>query len=96
MILHLYFARRFAMSFLLITAVLFTLIFLVGLLDEARSSYAQTATFGQLAIMALLNTPQSVFLNCAAPDVRPPREVAVFVFEERRARDIPMLSQCDV
>lgn len=60
MILHLYFARRFAMSFLLITAVLFTLIFLVGLLDEARSSYAQTATFGQLATMALLNTPQSV------------------------------------
>ena len=32
MILHLYFARRFAMAFLVITLILFTLVALIGLL----------------------------------------------------------------
>jgi len=38
MILHLYFARRFAMTFLMITAVLFALVVLVDAVDQARRS----------------------------------------------------------
>ncbi|MEQ6203483.1 LPS export ABC transporter permease LptG [Sulfitobacter sp. HNIBRBA2951] len=60
MILHLYFARRFAMSFLLITAVLFALIALVGLLEEARSPFADSVTFGDLVKLTLLDAPQKV------------------------------------
>ena len=41
MILHLYFARRFIMGFILISAVLFSLLVLVDMVDQARrfSSY---------------------------------------------------------
>lgn len=60
MILHLYFARRFAMSFLLITAVLFTLIALVGLLEESQRSFAETVSFRDLVTLTLLNAPQTV------------------------------------
>jgi len=62
MILHLYFARRFAMCFLLITGVLFTLIALTGLLEEARRSYADTVTFRDLVGLTLLKAPQSINL----------------------------------
>ena len=60
MILHLYFARRFAMSFLLITAVLFILIALTGLLEEARRSFADTVTFRDLVTLTLLDAPQKI------------------------------------
>jgi lipopolysaccharide export system permease protein len=62
MILHLYFARRFAMSFLLITAILFTLIALTGLLEETRRDYAETITFGNLLSLTLLDVPQKINL----------------------------------
>lgn len=62
MILHLYFARRFAMSFLLITAILFTLIALTGLLEETRRDYADTVTFGNLLSLTLLDAPQKINL----------------------------------
>jgi len=62
MILHLYFARRFAMSFLLITAVLFTLIALTGLLEETRRTYADTVDFRDLLTLTLLDTPQTINL----------------------------------
>lgn len=60
MILHLYFARRFAMSFLLITGVLFILIALVGLLEETRRAYVDTVTFRDLLNLTLLDTPQTI------------------------------------
>ncbi|WP_299023540.1 LPS export ABC transporter permease LptG [uncultured Sulfitobacter sp.] len=62
MILHLYFARRFAMSFLLITLVLFTLIALTGLLEETRRDYADTVTFRDLVTLTLLDAPQKINL----------------------------------
>lgn len=62
MILHLYFARRFAMSFLLITAILFILIALTGLLEETRRSFADTVTFGDLVTLTLLDAPQKINL----------------------------------
>ena len=62
MILHLYFARRFGMSFLLITAILFTLIALTGLLEEARQDYSDTVTFWDLVGLTLLDAPQKINL----------------------------------
>jgi len=61
-ILHLYFARRFAMSFLMITGILFTLIALTGLLEEARRGYSDTVSFGNLVTLTLLSVPQTLNL----------------------------------
>ena len=60
MTLHLYFARRFAMSFLYITAILFILIALTGLLEEARRDYVDSVTFRDLLRLTLLNAPQTI------------------------------------
>ncbi|MBB3993919.1 lipopolysaccharide export system permease protein [Sulfitobacter undariae] len=60
MILHFYFARRFLLSFLMITAVLITLILLTGILEESRNSFADVLSFGDLLTLALLNTPQTI------------------------------------
>ena len=60
MILHRYFARRFAASFLLITVVLFTLVMLTGLLEEARRSFADSLSFGDLLVLTLLDAPQTI------------------------------------
>jgi len=62
MILHLYFARRFGMSFLLITAVLFTLVMLTGVLEETRRSFEETVSFKEIVQLALLNVPQTINL----------------------------------
>ncbi len=62
MILHLYFARRFATAFVLITTIFFTLIVLTGLLEEARSSHADNVGFGDLIVLALLRAPQTINL----------------------------------
>ncbi|UWR27864.1 LPS export ABC transporter permease LptG [Sulfitobacter sp. S223] len=62
MILHLYFARRFAMSFLLITLILFILVALIGLLEESRRSFADTVSFGDLITLTLLDAPQKINL----------------------------------
>lgn len=62
MILHFYFARRFLLSFVLITLVLFILIALTGLLDEARGTFAVPASFGDLMVLTLLDTPQKINL----------------------------------
>lgn len=61
-ILHLYFARRFATAFVLITTIFFTLIVLTGLLEEARSSHADNVGFGDLIVLALLRAPQTINL----------------------------------
>jgi len=62
MILHLYFARRFAMSFLLITAILFTLIALTGLIEQTQRSFADSLSFGDLLHLTLLDTPSTLNL----------------------------------
>ena len=62
MILHLYFARRFTTSFLLITGVLFTLIVLTGLLEETRRPFADTVSFADLLTLTLLDAPQTINL----------------------------------
>ncbi|MEH6647751.1 LPS export ABC transporter permease LptG [Sulfitobacter sp.] len=62
MILHLYFARRFAMSFLFITLILFILVALIGLLEESRRSFAENVSFGDLVTLTLLDTPQKINL----------------------------------
>jgi lipopolysaccharide export system permease protein len=62
MILHFYFARRFLLSFTLIAVILFTLVALTGLLEEARRSFAVPATFGDLVMLTLLDTPQKINL----------------------------------
>lgn len=62
MILHLYFARRFATSLLLITAVLSTLIVLTGLLEQAGRSFADTLSFRDMLRLTLLDAPQTINL----------------------------------
>jgi lipopolysaccharide export system permease protein len=60
MILHFYFARRFMMSFALITIILFILIALTGLLEETRQTYVETVTFRDLLVLTLLDAPQKI------------------------------------
>lgn len=62
MILHLYFARRFAMSFLLITLIFFTLVALIGLLEETRRGFAESVSFRDLVTLTLLDAPQTINL----------------------------------
>ena len=62
MTLHLYFARRFTMSFLYITAILSTLIFITDLIDQAQESYAESVTFGDIIRLTLLRVPQTINL----------------------------------
>jgi lipopolysaccharide export system permease protein len=59
-ILDLYFARRFAQSFLLIGAVFLTLILLVDLIEQLRRFRDFDVGFGQLFRLTLLNAPQAI------------------------------------
>lgn len=60
MILHLYFARRFAASFMMLTIVLFSLVALVDLVDQTRSFGDRGVSFGQIVGLTLLNVPETV------------------------------------
>lgn len=60
MILHFYFARRFAISFLLLTFVLFSLVALVDLVDQTRSFSDRGVSFGHIIGLTLLKTPETV------------------------------------
>ncbi|WP_187430384.1 hypothetical protein ROLI_019490 [Roseobacter fucihabitans] len=60
MILHFYFARRFALSFFLLTAVLFSLVALVDLVDQARSFGDLDVSFARIVGLTLLNAPQTI------------------------------------
>lgn len=62
MILHFYFARRFAMAFLLISAVLFTLVVMVELVEQARRSFEADLTLWDLLALALLKAPATLNL----------------------------------
>lgn len=77
MILHLYFARRFAMSFLLITGVLLALVMLVDAVDQARKFSTYDIGFGNVIQLTLLNAPQTI--NLILPLIVILATVALFV-----------------
>ena len=77
MILHLYFARRFAMTFLLITAVLFSLVVLVDAVDQARRFSSYDIGFGNVMRLTLLNAPQTI--NLILPLIVILATVALFI-----------------
>jgi lipopolysaccharide export system permease protein len=62
MILHLYFARRFAMGFVLITSVLFALVVLIDAVDQARRFGEFELGWQQILGLTLLNAPQTINL----------------------------------
>ena len=62
MILHLYFARRFIMGFVLISAVLFSLLVLVDMVEQARKFSSYDIGWPRLFGMTLLNTPETMNL----------------------------------
>jgi len=77
MILHLYFARRFALAVLMIATVLATLVFLVDLIDQTRKFADLGVGFGQRLILTLLNVPET--LNQILPLIMILGTVTLFV-----------------
>ncbi|MEL6959249.1 MAG: LPS export ABC transporter permease LptG [Pseudomonadota bacterium] len=60
MILHRYFARRFARSFLMVLAGFFLLMLLIDLIEQVRR-FGSDATFGTLIQLSLLNLPAALY-----------------------------------
>ena len=60
MILHFYFARRFALALLAITGVLATLVILVDLIDQTRKFSDFGVGLAQLMGLTLLNAPETL------------------------------------
>lgn len=79
MILHIYFAKRFAKTFLGIGAILFALVMLVDTVDQARKfyKYEYEVGFGNVLRLALLNTPQTI--NLILPLIIILATVALFI-----------------
>ena len=77
MILHRYFARRFTMSFLAITGVLFALVVLIDAVDTARRFADVDIGFGNVMRLTLLNAPQTI--NLILPLIVILATVALFV-----------------
>ena len=61
MILHRYFARRFAMTFLGVFGVFLMILAFVDLVEHIRKFSGTEATFAEIAILTLLNTPQAIY-----------------------------------
>lgn len=62
MILHRYFARRFAFAFLSITAIFLALVMLVDLVDQTRRYSDAGVGFSEILILSMLNAPQTINL----------------------------------
>jgi lipopolysaccharide export system permease protein len=77
MILHFYFARKFAVIFLALTVVMFALIALVDLVDQTRTFGALDVSFGQILALTVLNTPET--LNQILPLIIILATVALFL-----------------
>ncbi|MEO0390300.1 MAG: LPS export ABC transporter permease LptG [Pseudomonadota bacterium] len=77
MILHLYFARRFALSLLMIATVLATLVLLVDMIDQTRKFADFGVTFGQRIVLTLLNIPET--LNQILPLIMILGTVSLFI-----------------
>ena len=57
MTLTLYFARRYLRAFLIVTAALSAVLFLVDMIEQVRDFANSGARFGQIALLAALNVP---------------------------------------
>ncbi|MFK7744135.1 MAG: LPS export ABC transporter permease LptG [Roseobacter sp.] len=62
MILHFYFARRFASRFGIALGAMFALIALIDLVDQTRRFADRGVSFGGIFELVLLNTPQTIAL----------------------------------
>lgn len=60
MILHLYFARRFAVSVLTLSVVLFSLVAVIDLVDQASRFGKFGVSFGKIIGLTLLKAPETV------------------------------------
>ena len=88
MILHLYFARRFAASLLIIGSVVMALVMLVDLIDLTRRFADQGVSFGQRLGLMLLNAPTT--LNQILPLIMILGTVALFVSLARSSELVVM------
>ncbi|MGC1504989.1 MAG: LPS export ABC transporter permease LptG [Sulfitobacter sp.] len=77
MILHLYFARRFAMGFVMISAVLFALVMLIDAVEQARKFGSYDIGWQNILGLTLLNTPQTI--NLILPLIMILATVALFI-----------------
>ncbi|SFD71386.1 lipopolysaccharide export system permease protein [Sulfitobacter brevis] len=77
MILHLYFARRFAMTFLLITIVLFTLVMLIDGVEQARKFSNFDLGWQKILQLTLLKTPETI--NLILPLITILATIALFI-----------------
>lgn len=60
MILHIYFARRFAMSFLFLTAIFCALVVLVDLIEQTRRFSEEGISFSKRLGLSFLNAPETI------------------------------------
>ncbi|WP_299150128.1 LPS export ABC transporter permease LptG [uncultured Tateyamaria sp.] len=60
MILHLYFARRFALALLMIAIVLSTIVVLVDLIDQTRKFADYDVSFAERIVLTILNAPETI------------------------------------
>lgn len=77
MILHTYFARRFLVSFAGLGAIMFSLMFLVDIIDQTRKYSEFDLSFGQLIGLTILKVPSS--FNQILPLIVIIATVALFV-----------------
>ncbi|KIN64876.1 Permease YjgP/YjgQ family [Sulfitobacter noctilucicola] len=77
MILHIYFARRFAMTFLLITGVLLALVILIDAVEQARKFGSADIGWQKLLGLTLLNAPQTI--NVILPLIVILATIALFI-----------------
>jgi lipopolysaccharide export system permease protein len=61
MILDAYFARRFALSFVAVTAIFAALTMLIDLIEQVRRFQGGDVLFGQIVGLMLLNTPGALY-----------------------------------
>lgn len=77
MILHVYFARRFATSFLVLTFVLFSLVVLVDLVDQTGDFSDLDVSFARILGLTLLKAPDAI--NQILPLIMILATIALFV-----------------
>jgi len=77
MILHVYFARRFILTLMVITGVLFALVMLVDLVEQTRKFSGLDLGWQKLLGLTLLNTPQTI--NLILPLIMILATVALFI-----------------
>ena len=59
--LYWYFARRFAASLLAVMAIIFVMMMLIDLIEQARRYGSDVDGFGQLVTLTLLNVPSEIY-----------------------------------